>query len=108
MPTTPAILLVEDREDDVLLFKHALEHSGLENPLRMVSDGLEALAYLNGQWPFSDRGTFPMPQIVILDLKLPKLDGWELLKVVPSRHEFDKVLVIVLTGSPRVEDLRRA
>jgi len=102
------ILLVEDREEDIILFKHALESSELPNPLYTVHDGVEALAYLTRQPPFADRSLFPPPQIVLLDLNLPRVDGWQVLQAIRSRRRFDKLLVIVVTASLRVDDLRRA
>jgi len=101
-------LLVEDSEDDAFFLMKTLGRSGLGNPLRRVADGDEALAYLGGQVPYVDRALFPTPSILLLDLRLPRLDGWELLKFVRSRREFDKLLVIVLTGSLREEDIRQA
>jgi len=101
-------LLVEDSEDDAFFFMKTLGRSGLGNPLRRVEDGPQALAYLGGQFPYADRALFPTPSILLLDLRLPRLDGWELLKFVRSRREFDELLVVVLTGSLREEDIRQA
>src|SRR5437868_1840011 len=96
------ILLVEDSEEDAFLLMRTLGRSGLGNPLRRVEDGPNALAYLEGESPFADRALFPVPSILLLDLRLPKLDGWELLQIVRSRREFDNVLVVVLTGLLRI------
>jgi len=108
MPSKGLMLLVEDSEEDAFLFMKTLGRSGLGNPLRRVEDGPDALAYLEGQSPFADRTLFPTPSILLLDLRLPKLDGWELLQIIRSRREFANLLVVVLTGSLRVEDICRA
>ena len=102
------ILLVEDCEEDVLFFKNALKRSGLGNPFQIVRDGVDALSYLTGQFQFTDRNAFPSPGILLLDLTLPKLSGWDVLQWVRSRSRFDNLVVIVLTASLRVEDLTRA
>jgi len=105
--TTP-ILLVEDSEEDIAIFTNALKRSGLGNPFKVVHDGAEAISYLTAQGVFADRRRFPMPGILLLDLTLPKLDGWDVLHWLRSRTEFDKLLVVVLTASLRLDDLRRA
>ena len=102
------ILLVEDSEEDILLFTDALNRSGLGNPVRVVRDGVEAIAYLTGQVPFSDRKSFPPPKVLLLDLTLPKMSGWEVLQWVRSNPQFKGLLVVVLTASLMATDLQRA
>jgi CheY-like chemotaxis protein len=108
VPAKGLILLVEDSEDDAFFFMKTLGRSGLGNPLRRVDDGAKALAYLERQYPYINDALFPLPSIMLVDLGLHELDGWEVLKAVRTRREFDKLLVVVLTGSLRVEDIRRA
>jgi CheY-like chemotaxis protein len=108
MPVIPPILLVEDNEDDARLFLDVLARSGLPNTIRQVDNGMEAVAYLSGQSPYDDRELFPVPGIVLLDLSLPKMNGWDVLKFVRSRRELDSLLVVVLTASQRLEEMRRA
>ena len=108
VPSKGLILLVEDSDEDALFFMKTLGRSGLGNPLRRVLDGAQALAYLDRQYPYVDRALFPLPSIMLVDLTLRKLDGWEVLNIVRARREFDRVLIVVLTGSLRVEDIRRA
>src|SRR5437868_11863537 len=74
-----SMLLVEDNEDDVFLLQRALKYAGIENPLHIVQDGEAALAYLSGAGVFADRTQHPLPFIVFLDLKLPYLNGFEVL-----------------------------
>jgi len=102
------ILLAEDLKDDELHFKHTLRRAGLGNRVIVVHDGEETIAYLEGAGCFSDRESFPRPRILVADLKMPRLSGWEVLEWVRSQAEFDDILVVVLTASLRVEDLHRA
>ena len=67
----PVILLAEDNQDDVLLVRRAFERAGLRRQVRAVSNGLEAIAYLNGDTPFGDRDKYPFPDLVLLDIKMP-------------------------------------
>ena len=74
----------------------------------MVEDGREAIGYLSGAFFYVDRDRFPLPRILILDLKLPRISGWEVLQWVRSRREFGEMLVVVLTSSESVSDLHKA
>jgi len=108
MRKSEAILLVEDDENDVVLMKRALESAGVENPLVVAEDGLDALAYLAGEGKYADRKHFPLPAIVFLDLNLPGKGGHEILEWIRARPEFDSLIVIVLTASRLPLDLSRA
>src|SRR6185369_3717010 len=77
-----AILLVEDEENDVLCFKSALRKAGVANPLQWSRDGREALNYFCGVGEFSNREIYPLPVLVLLDLKLPYVMGLDLLKSI--------------------------
>jgi DNA-binding response OmpR family regulator len=74
------ILLVEDNDDDVLIMQNAFKKASVPNPLRTVSDGEAAIAYLSGEGPFGNRKQFPLPVIVLLDLNMPKKNGLEVLQ----------------------------
>lgn len=76
------ILLVEDSPDDALLIQRAFRKANLANPVQHVSDGEEAVAYLSGAPPWSDRAKFPLPVFMLLDLKLPRRSGLEVLEWV--------------------------
>ena len=108
MKSEKLILLVEDWDTDVILFREALRRSGLGNEVMVVPDGTETIGYLSGSGQYADRERFPIPAILLLDLNLPKTRGWEVLQWVRLRQEFDNLLVVVLTGSFRVGDLHRA
>jgi len=105
-PTT--ILLVEDNEDDAFFMKRALRDAGIENPVRTVEDGQQAIDYLAGLGEFADRAAFPLPMIVFLDLKLPFKTGHEVLVWIRQQPQFSKLIVIVLTSSSEPVDLNRA
>ena len=108
MNRAKVILLAEDSLDDELAFKHALKHSGFDNHVIVVRDGDEAIAYLEGTGHFADRRRFPPPQVLVLDLILPKRSGWQVLQRLRSQSEFNELFVVVLTGSLRAGDLKSA
>ena len=105
---TRAILLVEDDENDVLVMKMALEKVGLTCPIRMARDGREAQDYLSGSGIFADRHEYPLPYLILLDLKLPRVMGLEVLKWVRERPEFDSTIVLILSSSSMPEDVQGA
>lgn len=71
------MLLAEDDEDHVLLIQRAFKEAGILNPLHVVPDGEEAIAYLNGDGKYADRKEFPLPCLLLLDLKMPNKNGFE-------------------------------
>ncbi len=99
------ILLVEDNPGDVRLTKEALKEDKLHNRLHVVGDGLEALAWLRREGPYADS---PRPDIILLDLNLPKKDGREVLSEVKADEELRRIPVVVLTTSRAEEDVLRA
>jgi CheY-like chemotaxis protein len=102
------ILLVEDDENDVFFFRRALSKVGLDLPFRLVTDGEQAMQYLNGDGKYSDRTAHPLPDIIFLDLKLPYLSGIEVLEYIQKQPALGKIDVIVLTSSPEERDRSRA
>jgi CheY-like chemotaxis protein len=108
MPDTGVILLVEDREDDVELIMRGLRRGRVKNPIQVVRDGEEAISYLSGEGKFANRAEFPLPSLVLLDLKLPKVDGFEVLKWIRSQPGISGLRVIVLTSSELIRDVNRA
>jgi CheY-like chemotaxis protein len=102
------ILLVEDREDDVFLLRRSFEKAGIINPMQVVRNGEEAISYLTGTGKYSDRAEFPLPELILLDLKMPRLDGFEILKWLRSQHELASVRVVVLSCSDDIQDVNRA
>ena len=103
------ILLAEDDPDHVLITKRAFVSVRLQNPVQVVSDGVEAIAYLNGDGQYSDRTAFPMPSLFLLDLKMPNKDGFEVLEWIREHPAIGAVLkVVVLTTSDSISDVNRA
>lgn len=102
------ILLVEDRDDDVLMLRRSFEKAGISNPLQVVRDGEEAIAYLTGSDKFSDRVEFPLPELILLDLKMPKIDGFEVLRWIRSQRSFSGIRVVVLSSSENIRDVNLA
>jgi len=103
--TAKIILLVEDNPDDEELAMLAFERSRIANEMIVVRDGQEALDYLFGAGAYADRDALVQPQVVLLDLKLPKVDGLEVLRRVRADPRTRRLPVVVLTSSREEEDL---
>jgi CheY-like chemotaxis protein len=101
------ILLVEDNEDDIFFMQRAFEDARLTNPLHIVMDGRQAIEYLEGRNAFADRATHPFPDFVFLDLKLPFVDGFDVLAWLRQEKE-SSLPVAILSSSPEEVDMRRA
>jgi CheY-like chemotaxis protein len=99
------ILLVEDNPDDVTLTERALKKSHILNKLVVAKDGVEALDYLFGTGSWAGRDMNNMPEIVLLDLKLPKIDGLEVLKRIRANAQTKLLPVVILTSSKEEKDL---
>ena len=99
------ILLVEDDQNDVELAVHALKKHNLANRIQVVRDGAEALDFLFARGAFSHRDINQIPRVVLLDLKLPKVDGLEVLRQVKSDPRTRKVPVVILTSSREERDV---
>jgi CheY-like chemotaxis protein len=99
------ILLVEDNQDDAELALHALRQEKLAARIRVAHDGEEALDFLFCQGAFAEESFLHPPKLVLLDLKLPKVDGIEVLKQVKSNHRTRTIPVVVMTSSKEERDL---
>lgn len=102
------VLLVEDNPGDALLIQRAFRKANLSNPIQIVKDGEEAVAYLAGQNIYADRGRWPLPGLILLDLKLPRKSGFEVLAWLRQQLELKHLPVVVLTASKAPADLKRA
>lgn len=102
------ILLVEDNADDELLTQRALRKNNILNDLVVVRDGQEALDYLFGQGAFAGRDLDLQPQVILLDLNLPKIGGIDVLKRLRADPRTDKLPVVVLTSSQEDDDVVRS
>jgi len=101
------ILLVEDEPDDEALTLRALEKSNILNEIVVARDGVEALDYLFGEGSYSGRDTSVMPELTLLDLKLPKIDGLEVLRRIRADKRTKLLPVVILTASREERDLTR-
>lgn len=102
------ILQVEDEETDVLLLRHAFQRAGVLQPVQVVTSGKEALDYLSGEGRFADRQAHPLPDLVLLDLKLPDKHGLEVLEWMRGQNQLKTTVVVALTSSNHETDIRRA
>jgi len=102
--TLATILIVDDDQNDVQLARRAFERAGLKNPIRSVSSGVDCMGYLNGDAPYADREKFPLPALVLLDIKMPAVDGFAVLRWIRRNRAFDKLCVVMLTSYERVSD----
>ncbi len=102
------ILLVEDDQNDVFFLQYAFEAAGVHNPLQVVPDGQEAINYLSGKGRYSDRQQFPLPCLVLLDLKLPFKMGTDVLRWLRKQPQIANLLVVVLTSSSDGSDIDSA
>lgn len=103
-----AILAVEDDANDALLLKLAFAKAGVTAPIHFVGDGIEALDYLRGAPPFGERAEHPPPNLLVLDLKMPRADGFEVLAWIRQRPGRERMTIAVLTGSCSQADIERA
>ncbi len=100
--------LVEDNEDDVFFMRRALKGAGIAARVHVMTDGQSASDYLTGAGAYADRGRYPMPRLVFLDLKLPYCTGFEVLEAMRKQGTLSQTQVIILTSSPEERDRSRA
>lgn len=102
------ILLVEDDVNDVFFVQAAFKKAGILNPLLVATNGREALDYLLGQREFADRSRFPLPCLILLDLKLPHIMGLDVLKSLRAAPLLSSTVVLVMTSSDAPADIAAA
>ena len=102
------ILLAEDEEDYVLLIRRAFEQAHIRNPLHIVWNGEEAILYLKGEGKYSNRAEYPLPDLFLLDWKMPRVNGFEVLKWLRAQPGFGSLRVLVLTSSDQIRDVNEA
>ena len=102
------ILLVEDDPDDIELIEYAFGKAGITNTLAVVTDGDAAVSYVDGLGAYADRRLHPLPSLFLLDLKLPKRSGFEVLERIRGTEATRRTPVVVLTSSNQEPDIRQA
>lgn len=102
------ILLVEDNPDDVLFMRRASSQADIKLPINVVEDGQAAIDYLEGSGKYADRETFPIPSLVLLDLKLPYKNGLQVLQWIRQCHSLRGLPVIMFTTSAEASDVERS
>ena len=102
------ILLVEDNADDEMLTLRALRKQKVVNQIDVVRDGAEALDYLQGQGKYSDRNKQDIPQLIMLDLKLPKINGLQVLEQIRAMNHTSMIPVVILTSSDEEQDIAQS
>ncbi len=102
------ILLIEDSDDDVILLKRVIARAGIAYPIQVVSDGAEAIKYLSQEAPFEDRSKFPLPYIILTDIKMPKRTGFDVLEWIRGNPDCRSIPTIILTSSSQESDVIRA
>ena len=103
-----AILYAEDEANDILFLELALQSAGSLCDLHSVADGEQALEYLSGKGPYADRTRHPLPNLVLLDINMPKMSGLEVLAWIRQEPRFKSLPVVILTSSARPEDRDKA
>jgi CheY-like chemotaxis protein len=104
----PVILVAEDNENDVLMLRRAFLHLVVTAPVQYVANGEEVIAYLSGTGRFANRDEYPLPDILLLDLKMPRKNGFDVLRWWRERKDLAAIRVVVLTTSEEIRDVNEA
>lgn len=104
----PVILLVDDNPHDVVLIRLAFRKVGIIDTIQLVKDGTEALRYIKGEGIYSDRHQYPTPTLVLLDLKMPQVNGFEVLQTIRDEARFKNIVIVVMSGSRNDGDREKA
>jgi CheY-like chemotaxis protein len=108
MGAQPFVLIAEDVENDVHLLQRSFRQAGISTSMHVVRDGEECIAYLSGTGKYENREEFPLPDLLLLDLKMPRATGFDVLKWIRERSSLSSLRVVVLTSSERIRDINQA
>ena len=108
LPPRPVILLVDDNPHDVVLIRLAFRRVGIIDTIQLVKDGTEAMRYIKGEGAYADRHQFPIPTLILLDLKMPQTSGFDVLLWIREQLQLSHVIVVVMSGSKNDQDIDRA
>jgi CheY-like chemotaxis protein len=104
-----SVLLVEDDLNDIFLVKRAFKLARVKNPLQVVTDGQEAVSYLKGEGKYADREHFPLPKLLVMDIKMPRRSGFEVLEWIKgSPGPLKRIPVVIVSSSEDPSDINRA
>ena len=102
------ILIAEDGEDDALFLRRAMKKLGWANPVHILTDGGEVMKYLKGEEKYRDRSHFPFPSVLFMDIKMPRVSGFDVLQWLRDHPGCRIIPIIMFSGSALVEDVERA
>ncbi|MGH7968320.1 MAG: response regulator [Limisphaerales bacterium] len=103
------VLLVEDDLNDIFLVKRAFKMADIPNPLQVVTDGQEAISYLAGEGKYADRDAHPLPSLMVMDIKMPRKSGFEVLEWVKrSERPLRRIPIVIVSSSDSPSDINRA
>lgn len=103
------VLLVEDDLNDIFLVQRAFKKAQISNPLQVVTDGEKAIDYLQGRGQYADRKLYPIPKLIVMDIKMPGKSGFEVLEWLKSREQpLHKIPIVIVSSSDDPEDINRA
>ena len=102
------VLLVEDDLNDIFLVKRAFKIACIQNPLQIVTDGLEAINYLRGEGKYADREAHPLPKLMVMDIKMPRRSGFEVLEWVKGSKHLRRIPIVIVSSSDYPADINRA
>lgn len=108
MNGSETILHVEDSPEDVIILQYAFKQADIQNPVQVVTDGQQAVDYLSGNGSYADRQQFPLPCLILLDLKLPIKMGMQVLEWIRKQPALKSLIVIILSSSIHEGDIKRA
>ena len=108
MPRTETILVAEDDSNDAFFLQRAFKKAGIATSLRFVRDGQEAIDYLSGEGLYADRAAHPKPDLLLLDLKMPRMNGFQVLEWVRHQPGLKRLPVIIFTSSYEDKDINHA
>ncbi len=108
-PRSFTVLLVEDELNDIFLVKRAFKMAWMRNPLQIVTDGEEAISYLRGVGKYADRVLHPLPRLIVMDIKMPRLSGFDVLRWVKQEGQaLRRIPVVIVSASDNPADINRA
>ncbi len=108
MTTRRTVLIVDDDPNDIFLLVEAFRQVGFNHELLPLGDGRDAIGYLRGAPPYDNMNSFPVPDLMLLDIKMPKMTGFEVLAWLRTRPEFGALPVVMLSSSGQADDLEKA